>query len=106
MAGSLEALTEYTQETWGFSVELIIYQLIEKDNLELEKEVVQSCLSEDIDIFTAQLSQRSVIDMESFIDLGQEPYCEELDAVLPITRRNIGSMWKNSGVASTVCRIR
>ena len=62
-------------------MELIIYQLIEKDNLELEKEVVQSCLSEDIDIFTAQLSQRSVIDMESFIDLGQEPYCEELDAV-------------------------
>ena len=76
-----EALTEYTQETWGFSVELIIYQLIEKDNLELEKEAVQSCLSEDIDIFTASLSQRSVIDMESFIDLGQEPYREELEAV-------------------------
>lgn len=76
-----EALTEYTQETWGFSVELIIYQLIEKDNLELEKKAVQSCLSEDIDIFTASLSQRSVIDMESFIDLGQEPYREELEAV-------------------------
>lgn len=76
-----EALTEYTQETWGFSVELIIYQLIEKDNLELEKKAVQSCLSEDIDIFTASLSRRSVIDMESFIDLGQEPYREELETV-------------------------
>ncbi len=74
---SQENLNRYLKENGEYQVETIVVQALDKEYCQ---EAVSQCLAEDLDIWVCNGIDSEAIDLSYFIDLGKEPYRQELDS--------------------------
>lgn len=76
-----EALNRYLWEEEGYQVALIAIGVLDEDSA-LERQAVQTCMDEEIDLFSCAPLDFAVLPAtDQFLDLGQEPYKQELSSI-------------------------
>lgn len=70
------AVNEYLREQGKYQIETVV---VEPNEEEGDEKAVQQCLAENVDILLCQGMQSEALDLNQFIDLGENPYRTALE---------------------------